>query len=199
MAKRPLKTHTIYYIYGPPHPPQTPAASSKSPYRKRPGVKPSDQRGPLGAGALVDRSLRFFTNDPYGYLGKPASTSLCHLPILANLLEVVVADADAVPDAVVVVGRVVVAADERALLSVRMTCRPIEAQSGDTTDHDRAKLRSGWMSPSSAALIACRYVVRASPSLTRLAEPHVNGRRPSFIAIMSAIKRACLPLPLGKG
>jgi putative SOS response-associated peptidase YedK len=48
------------------------------------------------------------------------------------------------------------------------------------------------MSPSSAALIASRYAVRASPSLARLAEPHVNADRPSFIAIMSAIRRACL-------
>jgi hypothetical protein len=98
-----------------------------------------------------------------------------------------------------IVGDLVVAAGKRILLSDRMSRKPIQAQSGDITDHDRAKLRSGWMSASSATLIASRYFVRASPSLTRLAEPHVNAGRPSFIAIMSAIKRACLPLPLGKG
>jgi len=31
--------------------------------------------------------------------------------------------------------------------------------------HERANFRSGWMSPLSAALIASRYFVRASPSL----------------------------------
>jgi hypothetical protein len=66
-------------------------------------------------------------------------------------------------------------------------------------DHERANVRRGWMSPLSAALMASKYLVRGSPSLTRLAEPHVNAGRPSFIAITSAIRRACLPLPLGNG
>jgi hypothetical protein len=83
--------------------------------------------------------------------------------------------------------------------SFRMPADQYKRNQTILTDHDRAKLRSGWMSPSSAALIASRYVVRASPSLTRLAEPHVNADRPSFIAIRSAIRRACLPLPFGNG
>src|ERR1700730_5206144 len=68
------------------------------------------------------------------------------------------------------------------------------AQTGSAhTGHERANFRSGWMSPLSAALIASRYFVRASPSLTRLAEPQVNAARPSLIKSMSAIRRACLP------
>src|SRR6185437_7190257 len=50
-----------------------------------------------------------------------------------------------------------------------------------------------------SAFIASRYFVRASPSLTRLAEPQVNAGRPSLIKSMSAINRACLPLLFGKG
>ena len=53
------------------------------------------------------------------------------------------------------------------------------------------------MSPLSAALTASRYRGRASPSLTRFAEPQENIGRPSFMASTSAIRRACLPLPLG--
>ena len=54
------------------------------------------------------------------------------------------------------------------------------------------------MSPLSAALIASKYLMRASPSLTKLVEPQENPGRPSFIRSMSAISRACLPLPFGK-
>src|SRR5271165_1070906 len=46
----------------PPRPPQTPAASSKSPYRKCPGGTHSGQPRLLCAGALVDRVLRFIAN-----------------------------------------------------------------------------------------------------------------------------------------
>ena len=65
--------------------------------------------------------------------------------------------------------------------------------------HERANFRSGWMSPLSAALIASRYFARASPSLSRLTEPQVNAGWPTLIKSMSAISRACLPLPFGKG
>ena len=95
----------------------------------------------------------------------------------------------------VAVDRVIVAAAERILQDA--PANQYKRNQKILTDQDRAKLRSGWMSPSSAAPIASRYVVRASPSLTRLAEPHVNADRPSFIAIMSAIRRACLPLRFG--
>lgn len=65
--------------------------------------------------------------------------------------------------------------------------------------HERANFRSGWMSPLSAALIASRYFARASPSLIRLTAPQVNAGWPTLIKSMSAISRACLPLPFGKG
>jgi hypothetical protein len=74
-----------------------------------------------------------------------------------------------------------------------------QLQAGGATDQNGANLRSGWRSPLSAALIASRYLLRASPSSTILAEPHVNAGRPSFIASTSAINRACLPLPFGNG
>src|SRR5262249_48854883 len=41
-------------------------ASSKSPYRQAPSVKHSFRRTPLGAGALVDRALRFIVNQSHG-------------------------------------------------------------------------------------------------------------------------------------
>jgi len=60
-----------------------------------------------------------------------------------------------------------------------------QLQSGAATDHNRANFRSGWTSPLSAALAASRYLLRASPSSTRLTEPHANAGRPSFIASTS--------------
>jgi len=65
--------------------------------------------------------------------------------------------------------------------------------------HERAKVRRSFRFPASAARIASRYFVRASPALTRSLAPHVNERCPSFVTSKSAIKRACLPLPLGNG
>lgn len=55
------------------------------------------------------------------------------------------------------------------------------------------------MSPASAAFNALMYAFLALPGLTKLALPQVNSGRASFRAIMSAYKRACLPLPLGNG
>ena|SRR5215469_6905165 len=43
----------ILYIYSHPHPPQTPAASFKSPYRKCPGGTPSFPTRPQRAGAFA--------------------------------------------------------------------------------------------------------------------------------------------------
>jgi hypothetical protein len=63
----------------------------------------------------------------------------------------------------------------RILLPITLIRRRTQPESGAVTDHDRANLRSRWMSPLSASLIASRYLSRASPSLTRLAEPQVNG------------------------
>ena len=80
-------------------------------------------------------------------------------------------------------------------LRSKASCSPRKAQ----RDHDRANLRRGWMSPLSAALIASRYPVRASLSLTRFAEPQENVGRLSLMASTSAIRRACLPFPLGNG
>jgi hypothetical protein len=87
----------------------------------------------------------------------------------------------------------------RILLPVTVIRRHTEPHSGAHADHDRAKARSGWMSPLSAAFIASRYLVRASPSFTGLAEPQVNDGRPSFMTSTSEIRRACLPLPFGNG
>src|SRR5215469_15170035 len=49
-------------MYSPPHPPQTPAASPKSPYRKCPAGTHSGLTRMLGVGPLVDRVLRFNVN-----------------------------------------------------------------------------------------------------------------------------------------
>lgn len=61
---------------------------------------------------------------------------------------------------------VVVADDAHPPITV---IRRMQPPSGEVTDHDRANLRSGWISPVSAVLIAFRYLLRASPSLTRFA------------------------------
>ena len=65
--------------------------------------------------------------------------------------------------------------------------------------HERANSSSGWMSPLSAARWASKYRARASPCVMRSLEPHVNAGPPSFIMSRSAMRRACLPLPFGKG
>jgi len=87
----------------------------------------------------------------------------------------------------------------RILPSITVTRRRTHPQSVGSTNYDRENWRRGWMSPLSAVLITSRYLLRASPSLTRLAEPQVNAERPSLIASTSAINRACLPLPFGNG
>jgi hypothetical protein len=61
MAKRPLNPPTIIDIALRVRR-KTPAASSKSSYRKCPGGKQLGFPPMSGAGALVDRDLRFFTN-----------------------------------------------------------------------------------------------------------------------------------------
>ena len=64
---------------------------------------------------------------------------------------------------------------------------------------DLANSSNRRMSPVSAAFMAAKYLVRATPGLTRSVEPQVNAARPSFIKRRSAMRRLCLPLPFGNG
>ena len=83
-------------------------------------------------------------------------------------------------------------------MTVEVTTFPADA-ADSFHDHERAKSRSGCISRLSAARTASRYLVRAVLSFTRFAAPQVNVGRPSFMTSMSAIRRACLPLPFGNG